>query len=132
MAGSRSEIVRALFERFYSGGVDNAVELLADDFVLTVPPSMSAEPDDYEGLEGARRYFEGFDGMIEDLSFEAVEMEEQGEVVIAWMRFRGRGASSGIEVEQYAAVVTLVEDGKVARMESHPDMETARAVARSW
>jgi ketosteroid isomerase-like protein len=132
MAGSRAEIVRELFERFYSGGVDNAVELLADDFVLTVPPSMSAEPDEYEGLEGARRYFEGFDGMIEDLSFELVEIEEHGEVAIAWMRFRGRGVSSGIEVEQYAAVVNLVEDGKVVRMESHPDMETARAVARSW
>jgi ketosteroid isomerase-like protein len=132
MAASGAQIVRELFERFYSGGVDSAVELLADDFVLTVPPSMSAEPDDYEGVEGARRYFDGFDGMIEDMSFEALETEEQGGVVIAWMRFRGRGASSGIEVEQYAAVINLVEDGKVARMEPHPDMETARAVARSW
>jgi ketosteroid isomerase-like protein len=132
MPTSRAEIFRELFERFYSGGVDNAVELLADDFVLTVPPSMSAEPDAYEGHEGARRYFEGFDGMIEGLSFEALEMEEQGEVVIAWMRFRGRGARSGIDVEQYAAVLGLVEDGKVARLESHPDMETARAVARTW
>jgi ketosteroid isomerase-like protein len=132
MAASRAEIVRDLFERFYSGGVDHAVELLADDFVLTVPPSMSAEPDDYEGHEGARRYFEAFDGMLEDLSFEALELEEYGEVVIAWMRFRGRGASSGIQVEQYAAVLSRVQDGKVVRMESHPDMETARAVARSW
>ncbi len=127
-----TEIVRELFERFDRGGIDEALELLGDDFVASVPPSMSAEPDVYEGHEGARRYFEGFDGMIEGLSFEALEMEEQGEVVIAWMRFRGRGASSGIEVEQYVAVVNLVQGGQVVRMESHPDMETARAVARSW
>jgi ketosteroid isomerase-like protein len=132
MVASDADIVRELFARFYSDGFEQALELIADDFVLTVPPSMSAEPDAYEGHEGARRYFDGFDGLIDDLKFEAVEVEEQDGIVIAWMRFRGRGVSSGIEVEQYAAVLSRVRDGKVVRMESHPDMETARAVARDW
>jgi ketosteroid isomerase-like protein len=132
MAASDAEIVRELFDRFYGEGFERALELIADDFVMTVPPSMSAEPDSYEGHEGARRYFDGFEGSIEGLSFEALEIEEQDGVVIAWMRFSGRGASSGIEVEQYAAVLSRVEDGKVVRMESHPDMETARIVAKGW
>jgi ketosteroid isomerase-like protein len=132
MPASDTEIVRELFERFYDSGLGDAMELLAEDFVLSVPPSMSAEPDVYEGHAGARRYFEGFEGMIDELAFEALQIEEQGDLVIAWMRFRGRGASSGIEVEQYAAVIARVEDGKVVRMESHPDLETARTVARKW
>jgi ketosteroid isomerase-like protein len=126
------DIVRELFERFASGGVEHALPLIAEDFVLIVPPSMSAEPDAYEGHAGARRYFAGFDDLIDGLTFEALEMEEQDDVVIAWMRFGGRGVTSGIAVEQYAAVLSRVEDGKVVRMESHPDMETARTVARDW
>jgi ketosteroid isomerase-like protein len=132
MAASDAEIVRELFDRFYGAGLEHALELLAVDVVLTIPPSMSAEPDSYEGHAGARRYFDGFEGSIEGLSFEALDIEEHDGVVIAWMRFRGRGASSGIEVEQYAAVLCRVEDGKVVRMESHPDMETARTVAKGW
>jgi ketosteroid isomerase-like protein len=132
MPGSSAEIVRELFERFGSAGVDDALELIDEDFVLTIPPSMSAEPDTYEGHAGARRYFAGFGGMLEDLTFEALQIEEQGRVVIAWMRFGARGVSSGIVVDQYAAVLARVEHGKVVRMESHPDMETARTVAKGW
>jgi ketosteroid isomerase-like protein len=87
---------------------------------------MSAEPDVYEGHDGARRYFAGFDGLIEDVRFEPLEFLEDGDAVIVWLRLTGRGAASGIEVEQHAAVVTWVKDGKVAGMEPHPDVETAR------
>jgi ketosteroid isomerase-like protein len=132
MAGSSAQTVRELFERFAGGSLDDALELLAEDFVLTVPPSMSAEPDAYEGHEGARRYFAGFDGLMHELTFEPLEIVEEHGLVIAWMRFGGRGVASGIDVVQYAAVIAQVEDGKVVRMESHPDMETARAVARDW
>jgi hypothetical protein len=47
-----------------------------------------------------------------------------------WIRFTGRGATSGIEVEQHAAVNVWVSDGKVVRMHPHPDMETAREALR--
>lgn len=132
MGESHADIVRELFERFASGGVEHALDLLGDDFVLNVPPSMSAEPDAYVGHAGARHYFEAFDGLIVDQTFEPLQIEEEGGLVIAWMRFGGRGLSSGIEVEQYAAVLCRVEGGKVVRMEPHPDMETAREVARGW
>ena len=54
--------------------LDGALELLSEDFVVVVPPSMSAEPDVYEGHAGAIRYFQGFDGLIEDVRFEPLEM----------------------------------------------------------
>jgi ketosteroid isomerase-like protein len=133
MPGSSAQIVRELFERFGSGGLEPALELLGEDVVMTVPPSMSAEPDVYEGHEGARRYFAGFDELIDELTFDPLEIEEEEDgTVIAWMRFGGRGVTSGIQVEQYAAVICRVEGGKVVRMEAQPDMETARAVSRAW
>jgi ketosteroid isomerase-like protein len=129
---SHADIVRELFERFAGGGVEHALELLGDDFVLNVPPSMSAEPDVYQGHEGARRYFQGFEGLLEDVRFEPVELLDEPGGVIARLRFTGRGVASGIEVEQFAAVLVRVEDGKVTRMEPYPDLETARAQLRNW
>jgi ketosteroid isomerase-like protein len=127
MSESSVETVRLLFERLEAGGLEAAIDLIAEDFVATVPPSMSAEPDVYEGHNGMRRYYAGFDGLIEDLRFEPLEIVEEGEVVIAWMRFSGRGVTSGIEVTQHAAVIVGLRDGKVTRMDAHPDMDAARA-----
>lgn len=130
MGASDVELVRELFRRFSAGGLDSALELVAEDAWFEVPGSMSAEPDVYKGHDGARRYFGGFEGLMEDVRFEPIEIEQHGDVLIAWLVFAGRGVTSGIEVEQYAAVNVWVADGKVMRMHPHPDMETARASLR--
>ncbi|MEA2363369.1 MAG: hypothetical protein QOD71_2514 [Thermoleophilaceae bacterium] len=126
MSESTSETVRRLFERFERDGLEPALDLISEDFVVEVPGSMSAEPDVYKGHDGARRYFAGFDGLMEEVRFEPIEMVEQGGALIVWLRLSGRGAASGIEVDQHAAVVTWVEDGKVTRMELYPEMDGAR------
>jgi ketosteroid isomerase-like protein len=126
MSESSLATVRQLFERFDPERLEAALELVSEDFVAEIPGSMSAEPDVYEGHDGARRYFAGFDGLIEDVRFEPLEFLESGDAVIVRLRLTGRGAASGIEVEQHAAVVTRVKDGKVIGMEPHPDVETAR------
>jgi ketosteroid isomerase-like protein len=130
MGASDVELVRELFRRFGDGGLDSALELIADDAVFEVPGTMSAEPDVYEGHDGARRYFAGFEGLLEHLRYEPLEFEQAGDAVIMWIRFKGRGVTSGIEVEQYAAINVWIADGKVARMTPHPDMESAREELR--
>ncbi len=130
MGLSNLEIVRELFERFSSGGLEEAIDLLDEDFVAEVPPTLSAEPDVYEGHAGARRYFAAFDG-LQDVRFEPLELLEEGEAVIVPLRLVGRGAASGIEVEQRAVVVNWVVDGKVTRMQPCPDMDAARAAVGS-
>jgi ketosteroid isomerase-like protein len=119
-----------MFSRFESGGLESALELISEDARFEVPGDMSAEPDVYEGHDGARRYFAGFEGMLEDLGFEPLEVQESDDALIVLMRFSGRGVTSGIEVEQYAAIVVWFDEGKVARMRPHPDMEAARATLR--
>ena len=130
MSESNAEIVRRLYERVNEGGIEGAIELMSEDFVATVPPSMSAEPDVYEGHTGVRRYFAGFEGLIDDVRFEPLELIEDGDVVIVLMRFSGRGATSGIDVGQSAAVLHRVRDGKVTAMEAHPDLEAVREALR--
>jgi ketosteroid isomerase-like protein len=129
MSESKVDVVRAVLERF-NDDREAVYELLADDFVAEVPPSLSAEPDVYEGHAGARRYLEAFEGMLEDVRFVPLEFHEEGEQVIVEMVLQGRGAASGIEVEMRSAVINWVEDGKVRRMQPFPDLEAAREALR--
>ena len=125
-----ADVVRELFRRFGDGGLDTALDLISEDAVFEVPGDMSAEPDVYKGHAGARRYFAGFDDLLDHLVFEALEIEEGDGAVTAWIRFSGRGVTSGIDVEQYAAVNVWLADGKIVRMHPHPDMDAARAARR--
>jgi ketosteroid isomerase-like protein len=124
------DLVRELFRRFGTVGVEPALELIAEDAVFEIPGDMSAEPDVYEGHDGARRYFAGFDDLLDELRFEPLEFEQNGEAVTVWIRFSGRGVTSGIVVEQYAALNVWFSGDKVARMHPYPDMESARKALR--
>ena len=126
---SNLAIVRRLFERFEEGGIEVALEGMDEELVIEIPPELSAEPDDYHGHDGARRYFAGFDGMLKDVRYEAIELVPAGERVIAHIRLGGRGVSSGLDVELEAFVVHELAGGKVSRMRPYPDMDSARAAA---
>ena len=127
MADSNVEVVRLLFERFAEGGIEPALQGLSEELVIEIPPDMSAEPDTYHGHEGARRYFDGFDGMIEELRYEALELIPVGDDVLAHVRLSGRGASSGLDVALEPYVMHELADGKIVRIRPYPDLESARA-----
>jgi ketosteroid isomerase-like protein len=130
MAEPNAELVRELYERINGGDPDSSYELLSEDFVAEVPPSLSAEPDVYEGHAGVRRYMDGFQGHLDDVRFEVLELLPEGDQVIADLVVKGRGATSGIPVEQRAAVVHTIAEGKVARMDVYVDVVTAQASLR--
>jgi ketosteroid isomerase-like protein len=129
MPESSVDLVRESLRRFNSDR-DRIYELLSEDIVVEIPPSLSAEPDVYEGHAGVRRYIDGFDGMLDEVRFELVELHRVGDQVIAEMVLKGRGAASGIEVELPSAVVHWIEDGKITRMQPYPDLESAREALR--
>jgi ketosteroid isomerase-like protein len=124
------EVVRRLFELYASGGIEAVLEVMDEDIVIVIPPDMSAEPDSYHGHEGARRYFAGFEGMLEDVRYEALELIPEGEHVLARACMAGRGASSGLEVGLESIVVHAVENGKITRIEPFTDLESAREALR--
>jgi ketosteroid isomerase-like protein len=126
MSEGNVDVVRRLFEQYASGGVEGALEVMDEDIVIVIPPEVSAEPDTYRGHEGARRYFAGFEGMLEDVRYEAFELIPEGRHVLARARLAGRGVSSGLEVELQTGVVHTVEDGKITRIVPYPDLESAR------
>jgi ketosteroid isomerase-like protein len=123
-------LVRELLDRFNRSDRSGIFELLSEGFVSDIPPTLSAEPDVYEGHEGVQRYLDAFDGLIEDVRFEPLDFHVEGEQVIAELVMKGRGVASGIEVEQRTAVVHWIANGKVTRMDPYPDLEAARTALR--
>ena len=130
MAESSVDLVRRLLELFNSGDREAMLEYISEDFVAVVPPSLSAEPDTYEGHAGVLRYLDAFEGMLEDVRFEPLEFHPQGDVVIVDMLLKGRGVTSGIDVAQRTAAVHWTADGRVERIEPYPDLEAAREELR--
>jgi ketosteroid isomerase-like protein len=127
MSDSNVEVVRRLFELYASGGLEAALEVMDEQIVIVIPAEMSAEPDSYHGHDGARRYFAGFDGMLEDLRYEALELTAAGDLVLAHIRLSGRGVSSGVGVELEAYVIHELADGKIVRIRPYADLESAQA-----
>ncbi len=128
---SNLEIVRRLFDLYAGAGIEPVLEVFDEDVVIEIPADMSAEPDTYHGHDGVRRYFAGFDGMIEDVRYEATELIAAGDRVLALAHMSGRGVSSGVDVGLDAFVVHELADGKVVRVRPYPDLESARAALDS-
>jgi ketosteroid isomerase-like protein len=119
------EVLERLFAAYRERGVDGVLEFIDPEFEAVVGPELSAEPDVYRGHEGVRRYFAGFEG-IEDVRLRPEAMiEDRGRVLVPIV-LSGRGASSGIEVEQRVVQAWTVRDGKAVRVEAFTDLDSAR------
>jgi ketosteroid isomerase-like protein len=129
MDGSNVERVRMILDRLAEGGIEGSMEFLDDDVLIEIPPELSAEPDEYRGHDGVRRYFAGFDGMIEDLRYEPIELIAAGDDVIAHVRLSGRGVSSGVDVDLETFVLHQLEAGRVVRMRPYESLEDAKRAA---
>ena len=124
---SNLEVVRRLFDRYAEGGVEAVLEGADENIVIEIPSDLSAEPDTYHGHEGVRRYFAGFDGMLDDVRFEPIELVPVDRGVLAHLRVSGRGASSGLEVNLEVYVVHELAGGKIVRIRPYADLEEAQA-----
>jgi ketosteroid isomerase-like protein len=122
------EVLERMFAAFEEDGVDGALEYIDPEFVAVIGPELSAEPDTYRGHDGVRRYFAGFEGM-EDVLLSPQGFIEEGERVPVPTVLSGRGAASGIEVEQRVVQAWTVRGGKAVRVEAFVDLASAREAA---
>jgi ketosteroid isomerase-like protein len=118
-------MLQRMYVAFTDGGIEAILEYIDPEFEAVIPPELSAEPDVYRGHDGLRRWFSGFEGM-EDVRLQAERFSEHGEVVLVHAVMHARGSQSGIEVEQRVVQAWTVRDGKAVRVESFPDLDSAR------
>ncbi len=123
-------MVRSMLATLNESGVEAALDQIHPDFEGVTPPELSPEPDTYRGHEGIRRYFAGFEGVMDEVRWEADElMEAPNDRVVAGIRLLTRSVATGLELELPVWQVCTVRDGKVLRIEGFAEREDALRAA---
>ena len=123
-------MVRSMLATLNESGVEAALDQIHPDFEGVTPPELSPEPDTYRGHEGIRRYFAGFEGVMDEVRWEADELiEAPNERVVAGIRLLTRSVATELELELPVWQVCTVRDGKVLRIEGFAEREDALRAA---
>jgi ketosteroid isomerase-like protein len=131
MSQENVEIVREvmiLLSQITSGGDADAEGELLRRFDPDVRIDMTRRvfnPDVYVGHEGLRRLAREVGAVWEEFTIEPERLIDGGDRIVVIERRRGRGAGSGLAVEQTAAVIWTLEDGRVIAAETDLDPEEA-------
>jgi ketosteroid isomerase-like protein len=128
VAESNADLMRKGLEGMESEGWEAMLPLVAEDFEMTTPPGLAAEPDTYRGEEGVRRYWESFYEVMEEIHVEpAGEFEEIEDWVLAPFTLRATGRTTGIESGIEGVMAWRWRDGKAVRALLFATLEEAQA-----
>lgn len=79
------------------------------------------------GSAALRQWLGSFFDIWDEFDLVPEEVLESGERVLVIARVHARGKGSGMDIEQTAAHLLTFDDGRVRRLETFADPETARA-----
>ena len=110
MSQENVELVYRAADAFNRRDLDASLALVDDD-VEALPRAASMEGS-YHGHEGIRRWWASLLGTFPDFQAEIRELRDLGDLTLAVLRVRGRGAGSDTPVDAAAWHVTRFRDGK--------------------
>jgi ketosteroid isomerase-like protein len=134
MSQENVEIVRSLAKGFQHRQHERAFEFYDPEIEWDASRFAEVNPDIagvYHRHEGVRRYWRNWLSAWSDLQFEiqdVVDAGEDGVLLINNMRVWGRHSGIGTEVPPFGMVFTI-RDGKVVRVCTYPDQESALEAA---
>jgi len=121
MSQENVEIVRRMYEAFNAGDHETSLSLMSPDIEyheLAGMPGAGQGVGVYRGKEELAQWFGEFLGEWED-GFQSVPGEmtvlDDGQVLMV-ETWRGRGASSGVDVERTAVALYTIAEGQVTRL----------------
>ena len=124
MSRENVEVVRRSFDAYRRGDLDAALAD-ADSQIVWNP----AEEAPMRGVDAVRDYLARWEREWEELETTPEEFIDAGDRVVAIVHFRGRGRTSGIEVDARSYAVYTLRDGKTIEMEEFTDRSEALEAA---
>jgi ketosteroid isomerase-like protein len=128
MSERNLEIVRGIYDRWAEGDFVPPAGLYHEGTVL-VMRSPLPEAGTYRGLEGIRRYMQGFLAAWERVTISAENLVGEGDAVVADVHQVATGKGSGATVEMRYCQAWILRDGRVDRFESIQERADALAAA---
>src|SRR5437899_1410000 len=118
MSRENVEIVHQAVEAFNRHDAE-AMQALCTSDVEVVPLRAAMEGTAYRGPNALARFIADSDESWENARLDIEEVREVGESLLAKGRLRGRGRTSGADVDAALAVVIRFQAGKVASMRTY-------------
>ena len=115
MSQENVEVVRAVFEAWERGGVDAVAEFWDPEIDWRAAEGALDDVGVMRGVDAMRAYMNDWLDNFDDVHFEAEELIDAGDQVVAMQRVTARAKGSGVETELRYAVVNTIRDGKVVR-----------------
>jgi ketosteroid isomerase-like protein len=127
------EVVLELHAAVTRGDLDGVLALAHPkvEYHSAIQQAMEGEESVFRGLDGIRRWFEELQDLYEYLESDVQEVLDFGERVAIVFVVRGRGAGSGIVLEQPLAQAVTVREGKIVEVCDYFSREEAVAAASS-
>ncbi len=122
---SNTRLLLAGYEAWNRGDRDAWLELLDPEIEIEtsgVFPDLAAS---YHGRKRAAKFWSQMMEPWEEFSIEVERIEEEGDVVAAGIRFRARGADSGVEVDMSFGNGIRVRDGLAVELLNRRSFEEA-------
>jgi ketosteroid isomerase-like protein len=120
-------LIRESYDAFNRGDFEAAMEHAHPEFELRRPPSGPYAGAPIRGREGVLSYLKP--DVFEEQRATPLDFTEGEGVVLVRLKAYGRGAGSGIELEEEAFHVWRIRDGKAYSLEIHPNRDDAYASA---
>jgi ketosteroid isomerase-like protein len=122
---SAERICRTAYARYSEGDFDGLLALFDPDVeVYVAPPNF--ESGSYRGHEEYRRLISRWGAEWDEMRVEPRDMEVEGDWVLAFVEYIGRGKGSGVEITQSSWELSLWQDGLCRRYFVYWDEEAGR------
>jgi ketosteroid isomerase-like protein len=128
---SNSELLQAGYDAWNRDDLDGYLELLHPDVHISTAgmfPDLALE---YDGRERAEKFWRQMHEPWERFRIEVEHVEDDGDWAIASIRFTGRGADSGVDVEMRFGMAMRVRDGLGIQFLNRRTFDEARTAVRS-
>lgn len=128
MSQENVEIVRRGLEAFNRADWEGATAQFAQD-VEWQPSSGWPDTTPHRGRESIRAFWAELSSTLEGFTADLDELFDAGDDVVAFVRTRGRGRGSGMEVSREIGQVYTLSEGKVVRIVGYDRRSEALAAA---
>jgi len=130
MAGENVETVRRAHAALNAGDIDAVIALCDPSFRLDMSDRVF-NPAVYDGHEGIRAFYAEVMDVWERFTWEVTDVEEHGELVVAFLESTGKARGSGLELDRRSAMVWRVVEGKAVSLTFYRDPAEALAATRA-
>jgi ketosteroid isomerase-like protein len=126
---ARLEMVKRAHRALNEGNLDDLVSICSPDFTLDMSDRV-LNPAVYEGHEGIRRFYAEVGEVWESFTWDPVDLEEVGDLVLVQIHSTGKGSHSGLELDRRSAMLWGFAGEQLGTLRFFRDPEEAQRAAR--